>query len=318
LALAGAGLLPLLAVAIPASAVSLLLTIPLVIGDLSLVPSFQLGRWWRLLRETIPWAVISAVNIVYFRVTIVLMSLIATGVQTGFFATSFRITEVLVGVPGLVISAAFPILARAERDDAARFSFASGRLIELAVIAGTWMVMCLEVGAGFAIHLIAANKADPSIAVLRIQGLAVLATFGSVACGYPLLTLRRYKAVLYINLGALAASAVLTLVLVPSAGARGAAIAAALAETGLAACESIVLITINRELRRAFLTLPVALLAGGVGVGVGLALPIHPVLGAVVATLAFGAVLRLFGRFPPEARELMSGWLRAASGRESR
>src|SRR5258705_489041 len=49
LVLAGAGVLPLLAVAIPASAVSLAFTIPLVRRQVSFEPSFHLGRLWRLL-----------------------------------------------------------------------------------------------------------------------------------------------------------------------------------------------------------------------------------------------------------------------------
>ena len=77
LVLAGAGVLPLLAVAIPASAVSLAFTIPLVLPYTSLRPSFHVARWWGLLRESVPWAVIAAVNIVYFRLAIVLMSVIS-------------------------------------------------------------------------------------------------------------------------------------------------------------------------------------------------------------------------------------------------
>jgi O-antigen/teichoic acid export membrane protein len=313
LVLAGAGLLPLLAVAIPASAVSLAFTVPLVLRYTTLKPSFHIGRWWRLLRESMPWAAISAVNIVYFRISIVLMSVIASAVQTGYFATSFRVTEVLVGIPGLVISAAFPILARAERDNPDRFSFASGRIFELALLAGTWLVLCLEVGAAFAIHVLAANKADPSIAVLRIQGLAVLATFASVACGYPLLTMRRYRAVLYINLGALAFSAMLTLALVPSLGARGAAIAAVIAETGLASAEAVVLTRSGRTVRLPLSAVPVAALAGGIAVVIGIALPVQAVIGVIVASLVYFAGLRLLGRFPPEVRELLGGRIGSAA-----
>ncbi len=307
LAIAGAGLLPLLAVAIPASAVSLAFTVPLVLPYASLRPSFHLGRWWQLLRESLPWAVIAAVNIVYFRVALVLMSLISSAVQTGYFATSFRITEVLVGIPGLVIVAAFPILARAEREDSARFQFASARIFELALLAGTWMVLCLEVGAPFAIHVVAGTKADPSIEVLRIQGLALIATFVAFACGYPLLTLRRYRPVLLINLGALVLSGVLTLALAPSLGARGAAIAALIAETGLAVGEATVLVRSERLMRLPLSAIPVAALAGGVGAASGVILPIPPLLGVLVASLVYFIVLRLLGRFPHEVREVMAG-----------
>lgn len=312
LVLAGAGVLPLLAVAIPASAVSLLFTLPLVIGQTSLRPSFHLGRWWHLLRETIPWAVISAVNVVYFRVSIVLMSVVAGAVQTGYFATSFRITEVLVGIPGLVIGAAFPILARAQRDDRARFDYASGRIFELALLAGVWLVLCLEVGAEFAIHVLAAHKADPAIVVLRIQGAAVLATFVAVACGFPLLTLRRYRAVLMSNLLALAISASLTLALAPSLGARGAALAALVAELGLAVSQAVMLRRAADGVALSLMTVVVAGVAGGAAVAVGLLLPVHPLIGIVVASAVYFAILALLGRFPPEVAEILSARRRSA------
>ena len=313
LALAGAGLLPLLAVAIPASAVSLLFTIPLVIRYTSLRPSFHAGRWWGLLREAIPWAIIAAVSIVYFRLALVLMSLISSAKQTGYFATSFRITEVLVAIPVLVISAAFPILARAERQDSERFDFASGRIFELALFAGTLLVLCLEVGAGFAIHAIAADKADPSIGVLRIQGLALIASFVAVACGYPLLMLRRYREVLLANLLALAISAILTLSLAPSHGARGAAFAALIAEVGLALSQVAIL-------RRAAPGVPMRLgtvlavaVAGGAGVAVGLALPVHPLIAAAVAVAVYLAILRLLGRLPSEVGEVLGDVVRRSA-----
>ncbi len=305
LALAGAGLLPLLAVAIPASLVSLLFTIPLVLRYTSLRPSFHPERWWRLLRETIPWAVIAAVNVVYFRVALVLMSVIAGGLQIGYFATSFRISEVLVGVPGLVIGAAFPILARAEREDAARFNYASGRIFALALFAGTWLVLSLEVGAGFAIHVIAANKADPSIEVLRIQGLALIASFVAVACGYPLLMMRRYREVLVSNLLALAISAILTLSLAPSLGARGAALAALVAEIGLALSQTVMLRRAAPGVPMPISTVAAVAVAGGGAAAVGLLLPVNPVIGVVVAGVVYCAVLRLLGRFPPEVREIL-------------
>jgi O-antigen/teichoic acid export membrane protein len=308
LALAGARLLPLLAVAIPASAVSLAFTIPLVLRHTSLRPSFHAGHWWRLLRETVPWAVIAAVNIVYFRVALVAMSLISSAAQTGYFATSFRISEVLVAIPGLVIGAAFPILARAEREDSARFDFASGRIFELALLAGTWLVVCVEVGAAFAIHVIAGH--DPSIAVLRIQGPALIASFVAVACGYPLLMRRRYREVLFANLLALVISAVLTLSLAPSLGARGAALAALVSEAGLAISQVVMLKRASPRVSLPMIALLVAAVAGGLAVLVGLVLPVHPLIGVVVASLVFFAILRLFGRFPPEVREIVAGRLR--------
>lgn len=312
LVLAGAGIVPLLAAAIPAAAVSLLVTIWLLRDEVSLRPSLHLREWMTLLRESVPWAVISAVNIIYFRVVIVVMSLVASALQTGYFATSFRVVEVLVGVPALVIGAGFPILARAVEGDRARFAYATSRIFELGLIAGTWVVVCLEVAAPFAIHVLAGHKADPSITVLRIQGLALIATFVAVGGGYPLLILRRYREVLAANLTALATAAVLAAALVPSLGAKGGAIAAVVAETGLALATTIFLWRASADVRPRLSGVPVVALAGGAAVAVGVALPVHEVIGTLVASAIYFVVLRLLGRFPREAREVLAG---ATAGR---
>ena len=145
LVLAGAGLLPLLAATIASGAVALTIAATLARRSMSLAPVFRGGEQWALIRETIPYAAAIALNTVYFRVTIIVMSLLATAQQTGYFATSFRVTEVLVGVPALAVGAAFPILSRAARTDQERFANAVGRILELAMVgAGLVLVVVLS------------------------------------------------------------------------------------------------------------------------------------------------------------------------------
>ena len=96
LVLAGASLLPFFVVAIPAGLAALALTAMLVRRQIPLAPILRGPERWPLIRDTLPYAAAIAVNTVYFRVTIVVMSLIAAAEETGYFATSFRVTEVLV------------------------------------------------------------------------------------------------------------------------------------------------------------------------------------------------------------------------------
>jgi O-antigen/teichoic acid export membrane protein len=305
LVLVGAGLLPLLAVALPASAVSLAATIPLILGYTPLRPSFHFARWWRVLRESIPWAVVAAVNVVYLRIAIVVMSLVAAAVQTGYFAISFRIMEVLVGIPVILLAPAFPILARSERGDSARFARASERMFELSLLAAVWLVVCVEVSAPFAIHVLAGSKADPAIAVLRIQGLSLIGNFVAMACGLSLLTAGRHRPVLAANLMALATSATITAALSPSLGARGGAVAALAGESGLALVSALLLARSLPSARLPLGTIAVAALAGGAAVAAGVLLPIHPVAGVVVASCVFLLVLAVCQRLPPELGELL-------------
>jgi O-antigen/teichoic acid export membrane protein len=226
-------------------------------------------------------------------------------VQIGYFAISFRIMEVLVGIPGMILVPVFPILARAEATDPERFARVSGRLFELALLAATWIVVCVEVGAPFAIHVLAANKADPAIAVLRIQGLSLIGNFMAMACGLPLLTARHYRPVVIANLLALMTSATVTAVLSPSIGARGGAIAVVCGETGLALISALLLSRKLPDVRLPLSAIPLAALAGGAAVAVGLLLPIPAVAGVFVASAVFLAVLAVCGRLPDELGELL-------------
>ena len=83
-----------------------------------------------------------------------------------------------------------PLLARAARDDAERFNYASRRLVETMVLAGCGLALALFLGAAFAIHVIAGSGYDQSVEVLRILAVALLGTFVIGARGYALLVTR--------------------------------------------------------------------------------------------------------------------------------
>lgn len=300
LVVAGAGIVPMLAVIAPACLSALLLTARFVRGSMPLRPSLNFASHAPLLRETLPFAVAVALSSVYFRVTIVVMSLEASALQTGYFSTSFRVVEVLIGLPVLLIGTAYPIITRAERADPDRFSQATRRMFELSVLTGVWVALAVELGARFAIDVLGGPAAAPAAPVLRIQGLAVMATFVAVACSFPLLSLRRYSALMVANALGLVVTLAVSLSLVPLLHARGAAIATVAAEVTLACVTVVVLVRTRPEARPKWSIIPIALLAGGAGIGAGHLVGVHPVLEVAVATCVYAIVLAVLGRFPPE------------------
>jgi O-antigen/teichoic acid export membrane protein len=303
--LAGAGIVPFLWVSVPAGVIVLAMTVPLVRGRTPLRPALHRDVWWPLLRDTLPFTAAVAVNVVYFRVTILIMSLRATALETGYFATSFRVVEVLVGVPALVVGAAYPILARAALDDAERFRYAMRRILDLAVLFGAWLSMNLVVGAELAIRILAGEAGGPAVGVLRIQGLALLATSAAVAGGYGLLTLRRYGPLLAANACALVVAAGLTLALAPGSGARGAAVATLSAEIVLAAIQLGALVHERRDLANGLAGVPVTLAIAGAGVLAWWLLGTPEILGLLVANVVFLAGLLVTRRFPPEIADAL-------------
>jgi O-antigen/teichoic acid export membrane protein len=262
-------------------------------------PAFDRREWWRLIRDTIPYAAAIAVNVAYFRLAIVFMSLLATELETGYFAASFRILEVLLPVPSVIVGAVFPILVVAARDDRARLAYASQRIFEVAVIAGAGMVLVIELAAPTIVAVLAGEAGKPSVEVLRIQAPALAATFVAVACGFPLLSLHRHRALLIANLVALAVSVTLCLALIGPLGARGAALATTIAEVALAAVTLTLLLRATPEHRLSIGILGAVALAAGIG-ALALLLPVPALLQAIAAGLAYLGVLAAAGRIPPE------------------
>jgi O-antigen/teichoic acid export membrane protein len=297
--LAGGGVFLLLAATFPAALAALGVAAWLVRGDMPLVPRMRSAEWWPLVRETLPYAAAVAVNTLYFRITIVVMSLVAVSQQTGYFATSFRVTEVLIGVPSLAIGAAFPILSRSARDDPDRFGYAGERIVELALIAGIALALAVALSAPFVIDVLAGPAGKPAGPVLQIQAIALAATFLTTAGGFLLLSLRRHMALLITNGGALALNLALTLVLVHTDQAQGGAIAGVLAETALAI--ALILVIVRAQAVRIHVARLAAVAAAGLAGAIPLLVPgVHPLIRMAAGLAIYAALLAVFRLLPPE------------------
>jgi O-antigen/teichoic acid export membrane protein len=143
--------------------------------------------------------------------------------------------------------------------------------------------------------------------VLQIQAAAILGSFLAVALAYDLLSLHRHAALLVSNCLGLILSLALTLALVPSLGAKGAAIATAAGEFALAVAYFV-------ALRRAALRLPLRIVlpvAGATGIAATLvfaglsSLALAAAVGTVYVVLLF-----VFRAVPPEVVEAFTALAR--------
>jgi O-antigen/teichoic acid export membrane protein len=285
---------------IPAFAITLVITGLLVRRIMPLWPAIRPGRWMPILRDTIAYAAAVALNAAYFRIAVIALSLLATESETGYFATAFRVIEVLLGIPVLIIGAAFPILARAARDDRERLDNAAVRLLELGLILGVWVALGLALAAEPIITLVAGAASDPSVELLRLQGFALIATFVAVAAGYTLISLRRNMAVLAANAAAFATALVLSVVLISRYGATGAAVAVLVAELVLAAASLAALSRARPAVLGALRRAPLILSAGGLAALVVLVPGVPALADTLLAVAAYPVLLAVFGCFPPE------------------
>jgi O-antigen/teichoic acid export membrane protein len=298
LVLAGSGLLPFFAASVAAEVVAIGLTIRLMGPGTSLVPAFDLSEWRSILKDLLPYS--AATSITAFRVVIVLMPLLAVALEAGYFSLPFRIIEVLAALGFTVVVSAFPILARAARDDHSRLAYALQRLFEVGTLAAVGLALLLIVGAKVAVDLLGGPKYAPSVPVLQILAATLIASYLEMIAGLALLSLRRHAAVLVTNLGTVVVAIVLTAVLVPPYGAKGAAVALLVAEFAHLALYVLALLRGDSHLRVSLSILPKVVLAVVPACVVTLLLPIPRSAAMTMALAIYLAILLAARAIPTE------------------
>jgi O-antigen/teichoic acid export membrane protein len=294
----GASLLPFFTLQIVVGIVVIAST-PLVVGRAWYHrPRMERARLRMLITETLPMATALALNVVYFRTLVIIASLIATAVETGYVATSFRIFEILLGVPSIVMSVALPVLSVASDEDDTRLRYVLQRMTEVALVISTGIAVLLVFLAGPVIELLGGSQYAGAAPVLRIQGFALIGLFLGQAWIMGLISVRRQRDIAVANAIALVAVVALGVGLIPAMGANGAGLAAAVAETLLA---SLLLVGLWRQgLAPSFGFVWKVALAGLLAAAPLLVPGLPDVVGAVIAALLFGAVAFLTRLVPPE------------------
>jgi O-antigen/teichoic acid export membrane protein len=231
---AGWSLLPLLAIQIPVGVAIVLLTPLAVPVGRGLLPGYDRAVARSLLREALPLAIALTMNVVYFRVLMIMTSLLASRNDTGLYATSFQVFAVLFTLPLLVLSSALPLLSVAGRDDIDRLRFGLQRMTEVALALGVVFVLAIVALAPVLIPFLGGGQYRGAGPVLQIQVFALIAVFVGQTWQLGLLSLRRQAALAWANGGALAVVVAAGAILIPTAGAKGAAVGALIGEASLA------------------------------------------------------------------------------------
>jgi O-antigen/teichoic acid export membrane protein len=285
LVLAGAHLLPFLAVTIPVGLAALAVNALVVRGRAPLLPSFHPSEWRDLFGAAVPYAAAAAAAAAYFQLSVILVSLIANTHEVGYYGVSSRMIQVLLGVPGLAVGAAFPIFARAARDDRERLAYATGRVFEVALLLGVLISILIGIAAPFAIRVVGGAKFGPASSLLSIQAVGLGASFAGVVWSYGLLSIGRMKDIMRINVAALVGMGTGVAFLVWADGARGAAIGTATGEVVLALVNAWALTRADRRLAPPLRIVPAVVIAAGLAM-----LALLPGFPSLVAALLAGTI----------------------------
>ena len=298
-----ASLTPFFAVQI-AVGIAVVAVVPILLGAGAFVaPRFDRDEQRVLFRSALPVATALALGQVYFRLVIVLMSLISNTTQTGYFGLSLRAMETLIYVPILVAGVALPLLTRAAHEDRVRLLNAVRGLSEGALIAGVLIVLVTIRAAEPLIVIIGGNAFRPAAGVLRIQvgALLFIALYQIWTAG--LLAVGRQRELILTNILALIGVGIFAALLIPPFGAEGGAAASVLGDALLA---SLIYWRFSRAAGRLKVDTRFLLrvLVAAVVACATLVIPGLPdLVAAALAGAAFLGVGQLIGMIPKEVHE---------------
>jgi O-antigen/teichoic acid export membrane protein len=307
LAVAGATLLPFYAIAPLAGAVAVGLTAWRVRRSVPLLPALHVAEWRSLLVQTLPFALATAVTAVYFRLGILVVNQLSNAHQTGLFGASFRIIEVLIIVPQMMVGAVLPIFARAARDDHDRLAYGLGLVVQVSLIAGILVAGGFVIAAPVVIDIVAGPGFSGAVPVLRLHAVALFFSFAGAPYSYALLSLHHHRSILLASATGLVTMIVALVVLVPSHGAEGAAI-------GMVIGEAVLWLTGLMLVRRSGLDVRVTRpwrLAAAAAVAAIPGILLGPIAGAVVALPLFAGLVLALGAVPRELLDALPARLRS-------
>jgi O-antigen/teichoic acid export membrane protein len=311
----GAGVTAFLASSIPVGLAVAAVTAFAIRRATALTPNVDRPEWRRLLRETLLVAAASILAAVFYRIAIIMTSVLSTAEETGYFSASFRVIEVIISIPSLITTTAFPILVRAAVDQRDRLVYGMQRLFEIGLILGAWTALALYVGAEPVIQFIGGDEFDPAVPVLQIQGIATAASFLFAVWAAGLWAIGAQRSLLLSTVVGVGSVGVLTAVLAPAEGAIGAAIAMTISEVLLVAVSGYLLMR-RRDLRVRLGIVPKVAVALGCGLLVSL-IGLPQLALVVLATLAYFAALAFLRGIPPDVRHAFFEG-RRAGGDESK
>lgn len=81
---------------------------------------FERSRWWRWLRDAAPLALGAALDTIYFRIDVLMLSIIATSTAAGIYNVGYKFSDLVGAIPLAVVTPALTLMVEAWPTDLAR------------------------------------------------------------------------------------------------------------------------------------------------------------------------------------------------------
>lgn len=189
-----------------------------------------MGKVRALIKEALPLIGVSIFWILYYKIDIVLLGMLSTTEQVGFYSSSYRIMEASFLIPLITANGVYPRLSYLWGADKSAFFKDLKRILLGLLVIGALVTVFLYILAKPIILLVFGADFFPAIGILILLSLALLAVYPGYIATQTLVIVGRQKSYLLISIIAASTNIIMNLIFIPIWQARGAAVSTVITE----------------------------------------------------------------------------------------
>lgn len=233
-----------------------LIRIKLITPNFGVKPTFLID----VLKKAFPLVMISIVNIVLFRIDVVMLSKFRGDAEVGLYGAAYNLFELSIAVyPMMLIGASFPVLSAQYHEDIGKMKKLVEVLLKYFLIVGVPLSFgTYLLGSEVILVLYGEAYAEAGI-LMSLLGGAILIFFLSNLVSWTLTAMEKQNFVLYSNILAMVINVILNLIFIPSFGAMAAALTTLFSElVQLLFLSTLILKFLDVKLRPGFIKILIA------------------------------------------------------------
>ncbi len=300
------GLLAIIAVVVLGSVLNFLITFIAAQHYERITLRFEWPYWGYLLRETAPLALSVVLNLLYFRLDTIFLSLMKSPADVGLYGASYKILEILVTFPNMFVGLLLPILTATAFVNRDRFIQVFQRAFDFLLMATIPLVLG---GLLIAKPLILYFSPDyaGAVPIFRVLIFAIGCLFLGALSGHSIVAINAQRRMVWGYLGVALLGIVSYLVLIPPFSVYGAAAGTVLTELTIMLIGFVIILR-TMKFRLTFRYGLIAIAASLPMLGaLWLARDLHFFIQLLVAVIVYPVALYLFRGFDRSfIRELLS------------
>ncbi len=179
----------------------------------------------RLTLDALPFAITILFYSVYFYIDSIMLSKMRGVYEVGIYSAAYNITIALIFIPTIYINALFPTLSKfyVKSQESLKFAYKKS-LLYISIVALPITIILLFSGSNI-IHFMYGPGYDKSVLILKIIAITILFRFISFVNAITIVSIDKQKQRLYLQGITAGINIILNLILIPTYGYVGAAIA---------------------------------------------------------------------------------------------